>query len=496
MPRSTFSTGFLRGASGGLGNLASAIAGSERAGRAAYNNELTAQSRIGQAIASAQANQAKAAQDDAETAILARRPDVFEESVAGRTGSTIPTVRATREFMRTGVMPERELQGPADEMGNGPGSAPLVSPEQLTAITREISRLAPVFLGNKGDNKADDLAKADQIRREMDLSDAVIAGTANRNAVGGAQAAVAGKNLYDRDSTGSVLDQFTGALDTENPLAVSTIGLRKDQAAQARAAAAENYAQAANARASAAKTSQETQQGAKAGQIHVVTGPNGEVVLVDKLSGTARQATGADGAPVVAGGKGPKPLNEGQAKALLFGSRMAIADELMNELASKGKLFPNIVKQGLETVPLVGGGLSMAANFGATDAEQQVEQAQRDFINAVLRRESGASIAPTEFSNARIQYFPQPGDSPEVIKQKAANRRTAIEGMKADFGDAGMPRFLETVRGARAVRNAPKAQPKPAQGGDIPTVSTDADYARLPSGAQFRDPQGNLRRKQ
>ena len=185
-----------------------------------------------------------------------------------------------------------------------------------------------------------------------------------------------------------------------------------------------------------------------------------------------------------------------QAKALLFGSRMAIADELMNELASKGKLFPNIVKQGLETVPLVGGGLSMAANFGATDAEQQVEQAQRDFINAVLRRESGASIAPTEFSNARIQYFPQPGDSPEVIKQKAANRRTAIEGMKADFGDAGMPRFLETVRGARAVRNAPKAQPKPAQGGDIPTVSTDADYARLPSGAQFRDPQGNLRRKQ
>lgn len=258
MPRSTFSTGFLRGASGGLGNLASAIAGSERAGRAAYNNELTAQSRIGQAIASTQANQARAAQDDAETAILARRPDVFEESVAGRTGSTIPTVRATREYMRTGVMPERELAGPADEMGNGPGSAPLVSPEQLSAISREISRLAPAFLGNKGDNKADDLAKADQIRREMDLSDAVIAGTANRNAVGGAQAAAAGKELFNRDSTGSVLDQFTGSLDTENPLAASTIGLRKDQAAQARAAAAENVAQAENARATASLRRQQS----------------------------------------------------------------------------------------------------------------------------------------------------------------------------------------------------------------------------------------------
>lgn len=258
MPRYSFASGALRGASGGLGNLAAAIAGANRTGQDAYEKELTAQSRIGQAIASAQANQARAAQDDAETAILARRPDVFEESVAGRTGSTIPNVRATREFMRTGVMPERELAGPADEMGNGPGSAPLVSPEQLSAITREISRLAPAFLGNVKDNKADDLAQADKIRREMDLSDAVIAGTANRNAVGGAQAAVAGNALFNRDSTGSVLDQFTGALDTPNPLAGSTIGLRKDQAAQARSAAAENYAQAANARASAAKSAAAT----------------------------------------------------------------------------------------------------------------------------------------------------------------------------------------------------------------------------------------------
>ena len=498
MPRYSFSNSALKGASSGLGKLAAAIAGAGRTGQDAYDQELITQSRIGQAIASAQANQARAAQDDAETAILTGRPDVFEESVAGRTGSTIPQVKAARDYLRTGVMPSRELPGPADESGRGPGEAPVIDSPQLASLSREIARLAPVLLGNVKDNKADDLAQADKIRREMDLSDAVIAGTANRNAVGGAQAAVAGKELFSRDSTGSVLDQFTGALDTANPLAASTIGLRKDQAAQARAAAAENYAQASSARASAAKTSMETQQGAKAGQIHVVTGPNGEVVLVDKLSGTARQATGADGAPVVAGGKGPKPLNEGQAKALLFASRMAIADEIMNELAAQNKLFPNIIKQGAEGLPLVGGAAGWAANFGATQAEQQVEQAQRDFINAVLRRESGASIAPSEFASAAKQYFPQPGDEkhPEVLRQKAAARRTAIEGMKAEFGEAGMPRFLETVRGARAVRNAPKAQPKPAQGGDIPTVSTDADYARLPSGAQFRDPQGNLRRKQ
>lgn len=486
MPRYSFSNSALKGASSGLGKLAAAIAGSGRTGQDAYDQELITQSRIGQAIASAQANQARAAQDDAETAILARRPEVFEESVAGRAGTTIPNVRATREFMRTGVMPERELAGPADEMGNGPGSAPLVSPEQLSAISREIARWSPVLLGNKGDNKADDLAKADQTYREMGLSDAIIAGTANRNTVGGAQAAVAGKELFNRDSTGSVLDQFTGALETSNPLAAATI--------------AERSAKAQESRAGAAKKAAGIGSGGGGGGSGVRPGgkpPSG-------YQWTTNPETGEPALKPIPGGPadkpaaGPKPLNEGQAKALLFGSRMAIADEIMNELAAQNKLFPNIIKQGAEGLPLVGGAAGWAANFGATQAEQQVEQAQRDFINAVLRRESGASIEPSEFASAAKQYFPQPGDEkhPEVLRQKAAARRTAIEGMKAEFGDAGMPRFLETVRGARAVRNAPKAQPKPAQGGDIPTVSTDADYARLPSGAQFRDPQGNLRRKQ
>ncbi len=53
---------------------------------------------------------------------------------------------------------------------------------------------------------------------------------------------------------------------------------------------------------------------------------------------------------------------------------------------------------------------------------KQVEQAQRDFINATLRRESGAAIADSEFENAQKQYFPQLGDTKEVVKQKQRNR--------------------------------------------------------------------------
>jgi hypothetical protein len=143
-----------------------------------------------------------------------------------------------------------------------------------------------------------------------------------------------------------------------------------------------------------------------------------------------------------------KPLTESQGKAALFATRMDKADQVLNSLASgkepvlnsgSTKRFAeglgNVLGLGTESL---GGTLSntlgSATNWTQSPAQQKVEQAQRDFINAVLRQESGASISPGEFDSARKQYFPQPGDSDEAIKQKAANRRTAIEGMTLQAG--------------------------------------------------------------
>jgi hypothetical protein len=61
-----------------------------------------------------------------------------------------------------------------------------------------------------------------------------------------------------------------------------------------------------------------------------------------------------------------------------------------------------------------------------------VEQARRDFINAVLRRESGAVISPSEFANAEKQYFPVVGNPPELIAQKRRNRELATRGLMAE----------------------------------------------------------------
>lgn len=130
-------------------------------------------------------------------------------------------------------------------------------------------------------------------------------------------------------------------------------------------------------------------------------------------------------------GKAP---TEFQSKAAMFGARAEEADRILSGLDYSPAALS--AKQAVSNVPLVGGVLGAAANVVTSPENQRAEQAQRDFINAILRQESGAVIADSEFDNARKQYFPQPGDSKEVIEQKARNRRTAIEGLKRGAGKA------------------------------------------------------------
>jgi hypothetical protein len=70
---------------------------------------------------------------------------------------------------------------------------------------------------------------------------------------------------------------------------------------------------------------------------------------------------------------------------------------------------------------------------------QQTIQAQRNFVNAILRKESGAAISQSEFNNAEKQYFPQPGDGPEVIAQKRQNRMAAMQSMAREAGAGYRP---------------------------------------------------------
>ena len=80
---------------------------------------------------------------------------------------------------------------------------------------------------------------------------------------------------------------------------------------------------------------------------------------------------------------------------------------------------------------------SLPGNIGnvmLTPESRQWFQAERNFINAVLRKESGAVISDAEFDNARKQYIPQPGDDPQTKEQKRRNRQTAIREIAGGAG--------------------------------------------------------------
>jgi transcriptional accessory protein Tex/SPT6 len=127
-----------------------------------------------------------------------------------------------------------------------------------------------------------------------------------------------------------------------------------------------------------------------------------------------------------------KEPTESQANAYTYYSRMEEADKIIKDLNGKYDPYKINIKTSGKTALIPGG--QDVANYFLSENDQKVEQAQRNFINAVLRRESGAVISPDEFANANTQYFDQPNDKPGVLKQKAANRRTAIEGIKRAAG--------------------------------------------------------------
>ncbi len=71
------------------------------------------------------------------------------------------------------------------------------------------------------------------------------------------------------------------------------------------------------------------------------------------------------------------------------------------------------------------------------DDVRQIKQAERNFLTAILRRESGATITPSEFSVAELQYFPRPGDDQKTLAQKKQARDTAIASFLQNANQGG-----------------------------------------------------------
>lgn len=437
----TFSASAFRAAAPGLGSLASAIGGGSF--EKGQQDGITYQSKLANAIAEAQAHSASARLNNAkadgeELQTQAQRPEAIQRNAMTKFGIPLEDESTLSSYLKTGK-PGPQYAAPADGIGPtmaapswaGAGPAiPELGPSKVTAPNK-LGEVARAIAGVQtalalGDKNSENVAKAGAIDRTSRLSDEIIAGTANRNTVGGAQAAAGGKALFHSGENGTVLDQFTGDLNESGGLARGNIALKGAQAGQAKAAAANSYASAGQHNAQTKKINQEVEQGVKTGAIQVITDNDGNVSLLNKITGIARPATTAEGEAFV--GKGPKLKDiPATANGKIIEGQQGVTNVTQAIKAIKENPGAFGFSNAIPGAQLV---KQLWASPGDIGARAQVA----NIGSLKLHDRSGAAVSASEFPRL-APFIPSASDTPDAaIKKLEEMQRIAEEelGLYAD----------------------------------------------------------------
>ena len=155
---------------------------------------------------------------------------------------------------------------------------------------------------------------------------------------------------------------------------------------------------------------------------------------------------GPDGKPILT--RGPtgsgKPFTEGQSKDIGFSTRARAAlttlDPIADTLTSRGDRLLDLAPMGL--------GREMQG-----DNYQVASNAATNFLLAILRKDTGAAVTPSEEAMYGKVFIPQPGDNAALLEQKAQARELAIAGL-----EQGMPADALLAQG-RAIMQATGGAP-------------------------------------
>lgn len=155
---------------------------------------------------------------------------------------------------------------------------------------------------------------------------------------------------------------------------------------------------------------------------------------------------GENGPVAHTGAVAPKPAaakepTESERSSAGYLGRMEAAEQNL----TGAEPLPYLQQRGLEKAP----GLT---NFSLSQKQQVTRQQQEDWVRAKLRKESGAVIGDEEMAREIRTYFPQAGDGPDVIKQKAQSRAQALEQMRSSAGRS-KPTQAPPVSGERKTIN-------------------------------------------
>lgn len=175
--------------------------------------------------------------------------------------------------------------------------------------------------------------------------------------------------------------------------------------------------------------------GAQGGQF----GPDGRFYPMNPPSGMTVESDGQGGFRMTQGPGAGEKFTEAQSKDNVFSTRARGSVGTINQFETQ---LTRPIQRALDydTTGVLRG--------RAQDPDYQVARAAGDeFLNAILRKDTGAAITPDEQMLYGRLYLPQPGDGPEVIAYKREARERAIRAIEAGMSAAQIAAQERALRG-------------------------------------------------
>lgn len=173
----------------------------------------------------------------------------------------------------------------------------------------------------------------------------------------------------------------------------------------------------------------------------------------------------------IPGGPADK-LTENESKDALFAERMLRSERDLANVAPTDEHGNFTAYNPAQAQNVMFPDKGAVANIFNSKEWQQYQRAARESLSAILRKDTGAAVTDEEFNTYFPTYFPIPGDSPEVVKQKEVARRNVGIGLRNSSSRAFNRMFPDYDKTHVISGNS---SPNTAQSGmpDLSTMSTE-----------------------
>ena len=189
--------------------------------------------------------------------------------------------------------------------------------------------------------------------------------------------------------------------------------------------------------------------------------PKGTALTVDPATGAVsfQEGVGVGSAPM-------KPFTEAQSKDNVFATRASGAlEKLESPVDPNDPKSPTVADQLGSLQDSLASNVPVVGNYMTGEGFQVAKTAGDEFLQAILRKDTGAAITSQEQALYGETYLPQPGDSKERLKYKKEARARAVAALQAGMSQAQLEAVARAEALAMESGGPPPEAPPAAEGG-------------------------------